>query len=160
MARDKEFIYEEKYEPYFVAVMEELFRRVSSISEALAKEPTLIAKVGKPKTIIGKTVIAEPDVGHTQTFLSAGAFDNRLEAENCNKYLQTKFCQAMLSTKKVTQHNARDTWEFVPLQDFTANSDIDWSVSIAQIDAQLYAKYNLDWKEIAFIEGSFKYREG
>ena len=39
-----------------------------------------------------------------------------------------------------------------PLQDFTENSDIDWSKSISEIDQQLYKKYNLTEEEIAFIE--------
>ena len=53
---------------------------------------------------------------------------------------------------KVTQHNPRSTWKYVPLQDFTSNSDIDWSKSIAEIDQQLYAKYGLSDEEIQFIE--------
>jgi hypothetical protein len=40
----------------------------------------------------------------------------------------------------------------VPLQDFTPQSDIDWSKSIAEIDAQLYKKYNLTAEQIAYIE--------
>ena len=42
------------------------------------------------------------------------------------------------------------------MQDFTANSDIDWSKSIEEIDAQLYAKYHLSDEEIAFIESMIK----
>ena len=42
------------------------------------------------------------------------------------------------------------------MQDFTANSDIDWSKSVAEIDAQLYAKYNLSNEEISFIESMIK----
>ena len=43
-------------------------------------------------------------------------------------------------------------WKYVPLQDFTCNSDIDWYQSVANIDRQLYAKYGLDNNEITFIE--------
>lgn len=42
------------------------------------------------------------------------------------------------------------------MQDFTADSDIDWSKSVEEIDAQLYAKYNLSDEEIAFIESMIK----
>ena len=45
---------------------------------------------------------------------------------------------------------------FVPLQDFTGNSDIDWSKPIPDIDKQLYKKYNLNEEEIAFIEKIIK----
>ena len=97
-------------------------------------------------------VLSTPLVGHTQTFISFGAFDNREEAENLLKYIKTKFARTMLGTLKITQSNKKDTWRNVPLQNFTNNSDIDWSQSIAQIDQQLYKKYGLSEKEIAFIE--------
>ena len=45
---------------------------------------------------------------------------------------------------------------YVPLQDFTAQSDIDWSKSVAEIDQQLYKKYNLTPDEIDFIESMIK----
>ena len=42
------------------------------------------------------------------------------------------------------------------MQDFTEKSDIDWSKSIAEIDEQLYKKYNLSPKEISIIETKIK----
>ena len=102
--------------------------------------------------LVGEPLVGEPLVGHTQTFISFGAFDNREEAENLLKYIKTKFARTMLGTLKITQSNKKDTWRNVPLQNFTNNSDIDWSRSIAQIDQQLYKKYDLSEKEIAFIE--------
>ena len=62
----------------------------------------------------------------------------------------------MLGVLKITQHNSNECWKYVPLQDFTPSSDIDWSVSIPEIDQQLYAKYGLDENEIAFIESHVK----
>ena len=102
--------------------------------------------------LVGEPLVGEPLVGHTQTFISFGAFDSREEAENLLKYIKTKFARTMLGTLKITQSNKKDTWRNVPLQNFTNNSDIDWSQSIAQIDQQLYKKYGLSEKEIAFIE--------
>ena len=102
--------------------------------------------------VLSTPLVGEPLVGHTQTFISFGAFDNREEAENLLKYIKTKFARTMLGTLKITQSNKKDTWRNVPLQNFTNNSDIDWSQSIAQIDQQLYKKYGLSEKEIAFIE--------
>ncbi len=75
-----------------------------------------------------------------------------IEAQNCLKYIKTKFTRTMLGVLKITQHNSRNTWAKVPLQDFTPKSDIDWTKSIPEIDQQLYAKYSLDENEIAFIE--------
>ena len=62
----------------------------------------------------------------------------------------------MLGVKKVTQHNPKATWEYMPMQNFTATSDIDWSKVIGNIDVQLYVKCNLTEDEIAFIETKVK----
>ena len=62
----------------------------------------------------------------------------------------------MLGVLKVTQNGKKDVWKYVPLQDFTPNSDIDWSVSIPEIDKQLYKKYGLTGEEIDFIESHVK----
>lgn len=105
---------------------------------------------------IGKPVIGPPGVGHTKTFLSIGDFDTEGEACACMKYIKTKFARAMLSTLKVTQDNNKPTWKNVPIQDFTEQSDIDWTQTIHEIDQQLYAKYGLNDEEIAFIESKIK----
>ncbi|NTW41450.1 MAG: restriction endonuclease [Cellulomonadaceae bacterium] len=96
--------------------------------------------------------VVEPGVAVTQTFLTIGAFDTELEARACFSYVKTKFARAMLYVLKVTQHNPRATWRFVPGVDFSSESDIDWTRSIAEIDSQLYAKYRLDDEEISFLE--------
>lgn len=62
----------------------------------------------------------------------------------------------MLGVLKVTQDITPTKWKYVPLQDFTAHSDIDWSKSIAEIDRQLYRKYDLTADEIEFIETHVK----
>lgn len=109
--------------------------------------------------VLSTPLIGEPLIGHTDTFLSIGAFDTLEEANNCLKYIKTKFCRAMLGVLKITQHNSRTTWQKVPLQDFTSNSDIDWSQSIAELDAQFYRKYGLSQEEIDFIESKVKEME-
>ena len=97
-----------------------------------------------------------PVIGHTDTFLSIGKFADAQEAERCLIYVKAKFTRCMLGTLKATQHNPRDTWANVPLQDFTAESDIDWSQPVEGIDRQLYRKYGLTDDEIAFIESMIK----
>ncbi|HHT7719853.1 TPA: Eco57I restriction-modification methylase domain-containing protein [Streptococcus suis] len=101
-------------------------------------------------------LIGAPLIGATETFLSLGNFSSQLEAENCLNYIKTKFARAMLGVLKITQDNTRDKWSKVPLQDFTSSSDIDWSQSVAEIDAQLYKKYGLSQEEIDFIESKVK----
>ena len=107
--------------------------------------------------VLSTPLIGEPLIGYTQTFISFGAFDNEREALAVLKYLKTKFARTMLGTLKVTQNNkTKEVWYNVPLQDFTSNSDIDWSQSIENIDQQLYKKYNLSQDEIDFIESKVR----
>lgn len=105
---------------------------------------------------LSKPIISEKWQGSTDTFISIGAFDNYSEAQALLKYLNTKFLRSMLGIKKATQDNSKNVWEYVPIQDFTSESDIDWNVSIADIDKQLYLKYGLVENEISFIEKSVK----
>lgn len=111
---------------------------------------------GKLGEVLSSPFVVGPGVGCAQTFVQIGSFSNEGEANSCIKYIKTKFCRVLLGTLKVTQHNPKATWKNVPLQDFTKESDIDWSKSIAEIDKQLYKKYRLDKAEIEFIEKNVK----
>ena len=102
--------------------------------------------------VLSTPLIGAPLIGFTETFISIGAFDNEIEAQNCLKYVKSKFARTMLGVLKVTQHNPAAKWKYVPLQDFTSKSDIDWTQSIKSIDQQLYKKYGLEQNEIDFIE--------
>lgn len=111
---------------------------------------------GKFGESLSEPLVGRPGTTSTPTFLRIGMFDTELEAKNCAKYIKTKFARAMLGIKKITQDNPVPVWENVPLQDFTSNSDIDWTMPISKIDQKLYKKYNLDQKEINFIEEKVK----
>ena len=102
--------------------------------------------------VLASPMIAGPNTASSQTFVPLGCCDTKEEAERILKYIKTKFCRAMLSVMKVTQHNSISTWGRVPMQDFSASSDIDWSQNIVSIDWQLYRKYGLTENEISFIE--------
>lgn len=106
--------------------------------------------------VLTTPLIGEPLIGATQTFITIGKFNDKSMAENAMKYIKSKFARAMLGTLKVTQDNKKRAWKNVPLQDFTQDSDIDWSKSIHEIDQQLYKKYDLDEQEINFIETHVK----
>ncbi|CKA92065.1 Eco57I restriction-modification methylase domain-containing protein [Streptococcus pseudopneumoniae] len=97
-------------------------------------------------------VLSTPVIGYTETFISVGEFNSLEEAEACLKYIKSKFLRTMLGVLKITQDNTKAVWHYIPLQDFTVNSDIDWTQSVADIDRQLYQKYDLSPEEIAFIE--------
>jgi hypothetical protein len=109
--------------------------------------------------LIGTPLIGTPLIGTTQTFLTIGSFDTENEANAVLKYVRSKFARALLGVLKVTQHNTSEKWKYVPLQDFTSASDIDWSKPIPEIDRQLYKKYGLDKTEIDFIESHVKEME-
>lgn len=97
-----------------------------------------------------------PNEGYTQTFISIGNFKTEEEADACVKYIKSKFARGMLGILKVTQHNPPEKWKYVPSQDFSKDSDIDWSRSIHDIDLQLYKKYALNDEEINFLETHVK----
>ena len=104
--------------------------------------------------------LLSPEEGATDTFISLGAFDTKFEALALQKYMKTKFFRALLGVKKVTQHCPPMVWEMIPCQEFSENSDIDWSKSIHEIDLLLYKKYGLSDEEIAFIESKVKPMDG
>ena len=82
--------------------------------------------------------------------------NKRTAIEKILKYIDTKCFKFLLYCGRGTMQVSQDVFRFVPLQDFTSNSDIDWSVSIPEIDEQLYEKYGLSEDEIAFIEKMIK----
>lgn len=98
--------------------------------------------------------VAAPFHAQNTTFLSIGKFDSIFEAEACLKYIKTKFVRCMLGILKVTQDNPKSVWLKVPLQNFTQQSGINWDLSIPELDAALYQKYNLTQDEIDFIESN------
>lgn len=106
--------------------------------------------------VFSTPLVVSPKEGATDTFISIGTFDTESSAVNVLKYIKTRFVRALLGVKKVTQHNPKATWEYVPLQDFTENADIDWTKSIEEIDEQLFVKYSLSPEEIAFIKSMIK----
>lgn len=132
---------------------------IKSTHKSLGKYKVLVPKAigsGKLDDVFPQIFIAKPGEAFTQTYISIGIFDCESEAICLEKYLKTKLCRALLYVLKVTQDNLPATWRCIPKQDFTPASDINWSASIAEIDRQLYKKYNLSEEEIAFIETKVK----
>ena len=109
--------------------------------------------------ILSTPLISNIFEGATDTFISIGLFETKIEANAILKYIKTKFLRALLGIKKATQDNPKSVWQYIPIQDFTKNSDIDWNKSISEIDGQLYEKYNLNDDEISFIEERIKAME-
>lgn len=121
-------------------------------------------KVAVPKAsgsgMFGETLappaILSPETGVAGTFITIGSFDTEGEAQACLAYIRTKFARAMLGVMKITQDNSARVWKYVPMQDFSLNSDIDWTMKISEIDQELYKKYGLNSDEIKFVETKVK----
>lgn len=99
-----------------------------------------------------KPSIVGPGTGFTETFISIGNFKSWDEANNCAKYIKTKFARALLGVFKVTQNLKPKNWDYVPKLDYSFNSHIDWNQTTKQIDTQLYRKYKLTPEEEEYIE--------
>ena len=116
---------------------------------------------GNDPLVLGRPFYGEPNSICSQTYICIG-FDPEIhnwskeQCENVVSYIKTRFFRYLVSIKKRTQHAFAQVYELVPLQDFTPNSDIDWSQDVAGIDRQLYAKYGLSADEVAFIEERIK----
>ena len=91
---------------------------------------------------LSRPIIAEPGTACTETYIVAGSFDSREEAESLASYLRTRFVRFLVSLRKSTQDAPRHVYSFIPVQSW----DHEWT------DEELYAKYGLTDEEIAFIE--------
>lgn len=112
-------------------------------------------KDGKVK-VISTIDILYPKEVTTDSYLVVGSYDTLEESQNTAKYLSTKTLRFLLLQALTSMNISKGSFKFVPFQNFTPNSDIDWSQSVADIDRQLYTKYGLTEDEIVFIESMIK----
>ena len=103
------------------------------------------------------TFIGAPNTIYTESYIVVGVDLklNELSASNLCKFFKTKFTRFQHSVGKASQDATSKTYKFIPLQDFTAKSDLDWTKTIEEIDSQLYKKYKLTTKEINFLLSPF-----
>lgn len=101
-------------------------------------------------------ILAGPNVICTETFIVIGPFESPFEMDSVAKYIQTVFFRAALFFGRGSMQVSKDVFRFVPLEDFTQGSDIDWTKPVEQIDKDLYKKYDLKPHEVDFIEKMIK----
>ncbi len=145
--KDNEFRY---IETSLIKKNKEIFEKYKVFISKSAGDPS------NDQKIIGLPHLGYPFEACTDSLIPIGKFDNEIDAKNLQLYFKTKFLRYLVSILKTSQNVTQIVYKFVPLQDFTPNSDIDWSQSIAEIDQQLYKKYNLSQEEIEFIESMIK----
>lgn len=109
--------------------------------------------------VIGIPYIGEKKSACTDSLIPIGNFKTLYEATSLQKYIKTKFLRFMVSILKTSQNVTQIVYRFVPMQDFTNKSDIDWNKAIHNIDLQLYKKYKLTDDEINYIESKIKEME-
>lgn len=109
---------------------------------------------GKLQDCTFKTYLACPSEICTETFIQIYPFNNTEERDNCNKYMSTKFFRLIVELRKQDQSSGKDVYTYVPLENFTNSSDINWNKPIDDISRQLYKKYNLTAEEIEFVENN------
>ncbi|MCW1734099.1 Eco57I restriction-modification methylase domain-containing protein [Anaerorudis cellulosivorans] len=116
----------------------------------------LNVKPGEGYRVITSPQILNPNEINTETYIDVAILNTKEEALNYSSYLNTKFARFLLRQSISSVNVTKECFSFIPLQDFTSASDIDWSRPIADIDRQLYVKYGLTDEEIAFIESMIK----
>lgn len=97
---------------------------------------------GFPHQILGTPLYGEPNSICTETYLVIGGYNDEETAKNVISYIKTKFFRFLVLLIKNTQHATQKVYQLVPMQDFSR----PWT------DEELYKKYKLTKKEIAFIE--------
>lgn len=101
--------------------------------------------------VVSRLEVLEPGTICTDSYIVVMPTLSQEEAENCKKYLQTRFARFLILQSVSSINLTRDKFKFVPMQDFTAASDIDWKRPVAVIDRLLCEKYGLDKEESLFI---------
>ena len=98
------------------------------------------------RKVFSKIHILPPKAVCTETYIVAGVFDSKAEADNLRQYMATRFFRFLVAQFMVSQDITKDRFAFVPVQDFKQT----WS------DTKLYKKYDLDKNEQEFIESCIR----
>lgn len=112
----------------------------------------------KNETVISSITGLNPGSICSSSFGVLYSSEGKLEAYNAYKYIKTRFFRYLvyLMIETVSTISASRV-KLVPEQDFSEQSDIDWSKSIAEINEQLYCKYGINETEKNYIESKIKH---
>ncbi len=144
------------YQSALITIGKEMISQWKVIISCLTAEHAGQTDKQGRKRILSSLDILAPKEICTETYLVVDAFDTQEEAEHLRAYLKTRFVRFLVAQLASTQHLSKDKFAFVPLQDFSSNTPIDWTKSVGDIDQQLYKKYGLTADEVQFIEKMIK----
>ena len=104
------------------------------------------------------TFIGKPNSVCSEAYMVAGTGLDLDEngCQNLCKYFKTKTARYLHGLAKASQDATSKTYQYVPLQDFTNGSDINWDEDISSIDKQLFQKYGFSEHESEYIERKIK----
>jgi len=124
---------------------------ISANIDLISKPKVFIPRAGSgsdkfPHPILGRPFIPNDHSACTETYVVIYPLNSYSECENVRHYISTRFFRFLVMLLKPTQDALRKVYSLVPVQDFSEN----WT------DEKLYKKYDLDEKEIAFIESMIR----
>ena len=114
------------------------------------------ASKGISNKVIYSIGLLRPNEACSISYLVLNTFDCEFETLNAEKYIKTQFVRFLVSVTLSGMGLSYRNFIFVPVQDYTENSDIDWSKSINDIDEQLFNKYSLTDSERRYIKSKIK----
>ena len=103
-------------------------------------------------TVINLPEILKPMEACTNTYCVLETYDNLEQAEICRKYFSTRFIRFLIGVTINNQRVSKSNYRYVPCID----NHIISQMSIQDIDAYLYSKYNISKNEIKYIESMVK----
>ena len=116
-------------------------------------------RLNKNNTVISNiNAISGPSVCSSSYAVLFSSKDRAI-ASRAYYYIKTKFVRYLVRLLCEDGMTNLSPYRFslVPEQDYSNNSNISWTNSLASLDAQLYQKYNLSKEEIDYIENIITY---
>lgn len=147
----------DKRDFYWVNPNDDFTRNHDRKDESIHLEHSEMYKMTFPRSVTDidkktpRTWNLGPGVIHNEKYLTIFA-RNSSEVNNIRKYFLSNFYRSGLSSFVTGWMIYRNWHSLVPIQDFSNDSDIDWSGSLKSIDEQLYRKYGFTDEDIATID--------
>ncbi|MFZ1736193.1 MAG: Eco57I restriction-modification methylase domain-containing protein [Candidatus Moraniibacteriota bacterium] len=98
------------------------------------------------RRVLSKSVILQPGVICTETYLVVGSYATQDEAKNLLTFMRTRFFRFLMSILMYSHGITKDTFTFIPILDMK----VRWT------DQELYKRYGLNDDEVRFIESRIR----